>query len=124
VSKASKNIETKRWHVKEGIGLGMLSKGCHRAELQSGAGGSTATTLSVSMNNANHAGDGWIQEELFLGRSFLHYAAGSNDVGPALLGQVLARRAHDVNIADARGLTPLELALGYRCQPRKVQLLI
>lgn len=119
VSTASKNIETKRWLVEEGIGLGALSRGAAAAAAE-------GHHQDGDDDHGGHgtAAAGWMQEELFLGRSFLHYAAGSNDVGPALLGQVLARRARDVNVPDARGLTPLELALGYRSQPGKVQLLL
>ncbi|KAI1867242.1 uncharacterized protein JN550_007294 [Neoarthrinium moseri] len=97
VSTATKNMETKRWLVEEGIGLGVLSRG---------------------------ARESWMQEELFTGRAFLHYAAGSSDMGPELLRQIMEQRPQDVNVLDAKGLTPLELALGYRCQPLKAQALV
>lgn len=100
-STASKNLATKRWLVENDIGLGVLSKG---------------------------VGASWMQEELFQGRSFLHYAAGSTDVDAELLAAVLAktlRRGKDeINVIDNKGLTPLELAQGYRCVPEKVQLLL
>ena len=96
-STASKNLETKRWLVVEGIGLGVLSKGARQD---------------------------WMQEELFQGRCFLHYAAGSTDVDAELLEMAIKQRPHDINIIDCKGLAPLELALGYRCIPDKVKLLL
>ncbi|KAK6210689.1 hypothetical protein LQW54_006038 [Pestalotiopsis sp. IQ-011] len=96
-STASKNLETKRWLVAEGIGLGVLSKGARQD---------------------------WMQEELFQGRCFLHYAAGSTDVDAELLEMAIKQRPHDINLIDCKGLAPLELALGYRCIPDKVKLLL
>ncbi|ETS79426.1 hypothetical protein PFICI_09279 [Pestalotiopsis fici W106-1] len=97
VSTSSKNLATKRWLVDKNIGLGVLSKGARQS---------------------------WMQEELFQGRCFLHYAAGSTDIDAELLALAIQKRPHDIDVVDAKGLTPLELALGYRCIPEKVKLLL
>ncbi|KAK6083672.1 methyltransferase [Seiridium cupressi] len=97
ISTGSKNSETKRWLVEDGIGLGVLNKGARQS---------------------------WMQDELFLGRSFFHYVAGSSELDTDVLEAMIRQRPQDIDLIDAKGLTPLELALGYRCKPGKVQLLL
>lgn len=97
VSTSRKNAETKRWLVEEELGLGVLNQGARQ---------------------------GWMQDELFVGRSFLHYAAGSNHIEVDLLEEIIKKRPQDINHVDAKGMTPLELALGYQCLPQKTQILV